>query len=91
MEEMGMKVSPWQDRPTFVTGGTGLLGGWLVRRLLELGADIVCLVRDWVPQSELVHALLVEQVKVVRGDICDQALIKFLGKIMIEIIDWVDE
>ena len=25
----------WQDRPTLVTGATGLLGGWLVPRLLE--------------------------------------------------------
>ena len=31
----------WQDRLTFVTGATGLLGGWLIRQLLELGADIV--------------------------------------------------
>lgn len=76
-----MKALFWQDCPTFVTGGTGLLGGWLVRRLLELGADIVCLVRDWVPQSELVHAKLVEQVKVVRGDICDQELLeRILGE-----------
>ena len=82
-----MKVSFWQDRPTFVTGATGLLGGWLVRRLLELGADIVCLVRDWVPQSELVHAELVEQVKVVRGDICDQELLeRILGEYEIDTV-----
>ena len=87
MEEVGMKVSFWQDRPTFVTGATGLLGGWLIRRLLELGADIVCLVRDWVPQSELVHAQLVEQVKVVRGDICDQALLeRILGEYEIDTV-----
>jgi CDP-glucose 4,6-dehydratase len=66
----------WQDRPTFVTGATGLVGGWLVRRLLDAGADIVCLVRDWVPQSELVRAGLIERVKVVRGDVCDQALLE---------------
>ena len=82
-----MNVSFWQDRPTFVTGGTGLLGGWLVRRLLELGADIICLVRDWVPQSELVHAQLVERVKVVRGDICDQVLLeRILGEYEIDTI-----
>jgi len=87
MEEMGMKVSFWQDRPTFVTGGTGLLGGWLVRRLLELDTDIVCLVRDWVPQSELVHAQLVERVKVVRGDICDQVLLeRILGEYEIDTV-----
>ena len=66
----------WRDRPTFVTGATGLMGGWLVRRLLELGADVVCLVRDWVPQSELVRGRLIEQAKVVRGDVRDQALLE---------------
>jgi CDP-glucose 4,6-dehydratase len=66
----------WQDRPVLVTGATGLLGGWLVRRLLELDADVVCLVRDWVPQSELVRAGAIEQVKVVRGDVTDQALLE---------------
>ena len=66
----------WQDRPVFVTGGTGLVGGWLVRRLLELGAEVVCLVRDWIPQSELVNSRLIEQVKVVRGDVRDQELVE---------------
>ncbi|MGI8733571.1 MAG: NAD-dependent epimerase/dehydratase family protein [Pyrinomonadaceae bacterium] len=66
----------WLDRPTLVTGATGLLGGWLVRRLLAQGADVLCLVRDWVPQSELVRGNLIEQVKVVRGDVRDQALLE---------------
>jgi len=61
----------WLDRPVLVTGGTGLLGGWLVQRLAGVGADITCLVRDWVPQSELVRSGLFSQVKVVRGDIRD--------------------
>jgi CDP-glucose 4,6-dehydratase len=59
----------WRDRPVFVTGGSGLLGSWLVRRLLSAGADVVCLVRDWIPQSELVRGKLLDKVKVVRGDI----------------------
>ncbi len=66
----------WQDRPTFVTGGTGLVGSWLVRRLTEAGADVVCLVRDWVPQSEFVRAGFIEQVKVVRGDIRDREVLE---------------
>lgn len=66
----------WLDRPTFVTGGTGLVGSWLVRRLVQTGADVVCLVRDWVPQSELVQTNLMEKVKIVRGDVCDQALLE---------------
>jgi CDP-glucose 4,6-dehydratase len=66
----------WRDRPTFVTGATGLLGGWMVRRLVDLGADVVCLVRDWVPQSNLVSSELLDRVKVVRGDLCDQPLLE---------------
>ncbi len=66
----------WQDRSTFVTGGTGLVGSWLVRRLLGLGANVVCLVRDWVPQSELVRARLIDRVTVVRGDVADQATLE---------------
>jgi CDP-glucose 4,6-dehydratase len=59
-----------------VTGATGLVGGWLVRRLLEAQADIVCLVRDWVPQSEFCRAELNERVKVVRGDVRAQSLLE---------------
>ena len=62
----------WQDRPVFVTGATGLVGGWLVKRLLAAGADVVCLVRDWVPQSEMVRSRDIERVKVVRGDVRDR-------------------
>jgi CDP-glucose 4,6-dehydratase len=80
-------MSFWEDRPTLVTGGTGLLGGWLIKHLLDLGADIVCLVRDWVPKSELVRSNLIEQVKVVRGDICDSALLeRILGEYEIETV-----
>ena len=61
----------WLDRPTLVTGATGLIGGWLTKRLIELGADVVCLVRDWVPQCELVGSRLIDRVKVVRGDVRD--------------------
>ena len=66
----------WLDRPTLVTGATGLVGAWLVKRLVEAKADVVCLVRDWVPQSELVRANMLEKVKVVRGDVRDQALLE---------------
>ena len=66
----------WLDRPTFVTGGTGLVGSWLVRRLREAGAHVVCLVRDWVPQSELVRSGDIDGVTVVRGDIADQAVLE---------------
>lgn len=66
----------WRDRPTLVTGATGLVGSWLVKRLLTKGADVVCLIRDWVPESELTRTGLVDRVKVVRGDVQDQELLE---------------
>ena len=77
----------WRDRPVFVTGATGFLGGWLVRRLVEAGADVTCLVRDWVPRSELVRASLIEKVKVARGDVRDQPLLeRILGEYEIDTV-----
>ena len=81
MENLGLNRDFWLDRPTFVTGATGLVGSALVRRLKEAGADVVCLVRDWVPQSEMVRTHLIDQVKVVRGHICDRPLLeRILGE-----------
>ncbi|QNN25016.1 NAD-dependent epimerase/dehydratase family protein [Planctomycetales bacterium ZRK34] len=66
----------WLDRPTFVTGATGLVGGWLVRRLIECGAQVVCLVRDHEPRSILLDEGLLSKVSVVHGDVTDQALLE---------------
>lgn len=71
-----MNAAFWRDRPVLVTGATGLVGSWLVKRLVAEHAEVVCLVRDWVPQSELVRSGMSERVKVVRGDAQDQSLLE---------------
>jgi len=77
----------WRDRPTFVTGGTGLLGGWLVKQLVESGASVVCLVRDWVPRSILLGGELAQSVTTVRGDVRDQSLLeRVLGEYEIDTV-----
>jgi CDP-glucose 4,6-dehydratase len=77
----------WQDRPTLVTGATGLLGSWLTERLVAANADVVALVRDWVPQSNFVSTKTIEKVKVIRGDIRDQALLeRALGEFEIDTV-----
>ena len=71
----------WKDRTTFITGGTGLVGSWLTKMLVEAGADVICLVRDQIPQSELVRTGLINKVKIVKGDICDRHLMeRILGE-----------
>jgi len=77
----------WRDRRTFISGGTGLVGGWLVKRLRDAGAEPVCLVRDWVPASSLVSSGEVQAVTTVRGDVTDQALLeRVLGEYEIETV-----
>lgn len=66
----------WQDRNVFVTGATGLVGGWVVKNLKKLNANVVTLVRDWVPGSLLNREKAWDYVNVVRGDICDQELLE---------------
>jgi CDP-glucose 4,6-dehydratase len=61
------------------------VGSWLVKRLLAAQADVVCLIRDWVPQSELMGSKAVEQVKAVRGELRDQRLLeRLLGEYEID-------
>jgi CDP-glucose 4,6-dehydratase len=72
----GVGVSFWLDRPVFVTGATGLVGGWLVQRLLDARANVVCLVRDWVPQSFIAGRGLLDRVNVVRGELQDYETIE---------------
>jgi len=82
-----VKAGFWQDRPTFVTGATGLLGGWLTHALVAAGADVVCLIRDWVPHCELVRTHTINQVKVVRGDLSDRTLLeRVLGEYEVEAV-----
>lgn len=77
----------WRDRPVLVTGATGLVGSWLVKRLLDAGAQVVCLVRDWVPGSDLVRSGTMERVTTVRGDLCDQAFLeRVLGEYEIDTV-----
>jgi CDP-glucose 4,6-dehydratase len=84
----GLVVSAfWRDRPTFVTGGSGLVGGWLVTRLVDAGADVVCLVRDWEPESLLLGGDLLQRVTIARGDVCSQpTLERVLGEYEIDTV-----
>ena len=66
----------WGNRNVFVTGGTGLLGSWLVEGLLVKGANVTCLMRDWVPASRLTQSGAMERVNVVRGELEDLALLQ---------------
>jgi CDP-glucose 4,6-dehydratase len=50
------RSSFWGSRGVLVTGGTGLIGSWVVKRLLATGARVVLLVKDAPSASELVRS-----------------------------------
>ena len=67
----------WEDKNVFVTGGSGLLGSHLIKKLLELKAHkIVVLVRDYVPKSLFFSEKVSEKVITVDGKVEDFRLIE---------------
>lgn len=62
-------MSYWKSKTVFVTGATGLMGSWLVKALLDEGAEVVALVRDQAPRSMLVREGLLQRIAVVNGDL----------------------
>ncbi len=66
----------WQDRPTFITGATGLIGSWLLQHLVDSGANVVALVRDGAPHSMAVETGLLSLVTTVHGSLEDYPLIR---------------
>jgi CDP-glucose 4,6-dehydratase len=85
LEKMGMNF--WKNRNVFVTGSTGLLGSWMVEELVRRSANVVCLVRDWVPRSRLMDRDLFSQVNIVRGELEDyQVLLRALNEYEIDTV-----
>jgi CDP-glucose 4,6-dehydratase len=61
----------WQGQRVLVTGGTGLIGSWLVKDLLAAGAEVAVLVKDAEPHSELLRSGDSRRVMVVNGALED--------------------
>lgn len=68
-------MSFWRDRKVLVTGATGLLGAELCIQLAAADAQVVALVRDWVPQSRF-HTELDGRAVLVRGELEDLSLLE---------------
>ncbi len=62
-------MSFWKDRKVLVTGATGLVGSWLVKRLLSLKADVYGLVLDADSDSELIRSGDIGRITVTNGDL----------------------
>jgi CDP-glucose 4,6-dehydratase len=67
----GADTVDWRERRVLVTGATGMVGAWLVKRLLARGATVTALVRDADPRSELYRSGDIARVSVVNGAVED--------------------
>lgn len=77
----------WHQRNVFVTGPTGFLGSWLVAALVDAGAEVVGLIRDWVPQANLFYSGNYPRIVSVRGDVRDRDLLeRILGEYEIDTV-----
>ncbi|MBI4149109.1 GDP-mannose 4,6-dehydratase [Candidatus Woesearchaeota archaeon] len=60
-------MSFWHHRNVLVTGATGLLGSWLCEELLQHRANVIALVRDFVPHSRFFAEGLHHRITQVKG------------------------
>jgi len=66
-----MNKNYWKNKNVFVTGCTGLLGSWMVKYLVEAEANVIGLIRDWVPKSKLLLDKSIDKINIVRGCVED--------------------
>lgn len=84
---MSVDSTFWRDRRVLVTGATGLLGGWLVRELVERDADVVSLVRDRVSPSPLNDPAVRQRVTEVSGEVQDlELMVRVVNEYAIETV-----
>ncbi|KPN12595.1 sugar dehydratase [Bacillus australimaris] len=77
----------WNGKNVFVTGCTGLLGSYLVKELIDQGANVTGLVRDQVPRSNLYQGSQFEKMNVVHGALEDmQTIERALGEYEIDTV-----
>lgn len=77
----------WVNKNVFVTGGTGFLGSYLVKELVDKGANVTILVRDQIPKSNLYNGNQYTKVNIVNGELEDYKLIeRALGEYEIDTI-----
>lgn len=73
---ISMPVEFWNYKNVLITGCTGLLGSWLTKSLVERGANVIGLIRDLVPKSNLNWSGFNDRIITVRGDVEDIYLLE---------------
>lgn len=59
----------WKNKNVFITGCTGFLGGYLSEALIKSGANVVGLVRDYLPNANLFREKSFSKMSIVNGSL----------------------
>src|SRR3989339_1404436 len=65
----------WKNKNVLITGCSGLLGSWMTKYLIDAGANVTGLIRDWVPKSKLNSDGNFNKINAVWGELQDFDLI----------------
>lgn len=77
----------WRNKNVFITGCTGLLGSWLTEELLDHKANVITLIRDYIPQSKIHREGLINKINVVSGSLEDYSVVeRALNEYEIEVV-----
>lgn len=80
-------IENWLNKNVLVTGGSGLLGSWLIEELINYKANVVGLVRDHVPKSMIYREGFLDKITIVYGKLEDYYLIeRILNEHEIEVV-----
>jgi CDP-glucose 4,6-dehydratase len=82
-----MPQNNWLNKNIFITGCTGLLGSWLTEELINLGANVIGLQRDHVPQARIYREGIIDKITVIPGNLEDYNVIeRALNEYEIEVV-----
>lgn len=83
------RMNFWEGKRVFVTGATGVVGINLVNTLVNNNAEVVTLVRDWIPRTKILGSWLQDsgKVTIIRGELEDYTtILRSLAEYEIEFI-----
>ncbi|MDT7753816.1 MAG: hypothetical protein QOD96_7478 [Pseudonocardiales bacterium] len=74
-------MTRWKGVPVLVTGAQGFVGSWLAERLLDEGAHVVTLLRDFEPDARFNTERIGDRCTQVRADLIDyEAIVRTLNE-----------
>lgn len=73
---MNMTKNFWKGQRVLVTGASGFVGGWLIKDLLDKGAQVIAFAREWNPQCEFISSQDYKHTAIVDGALEDYLTIE---------------